>query len=800
MFTPTWSRGSKRILAWLACVLVTCATTVAFAAPEARILRIDPRASQAQGDPVLTTVIEVVENRRLADVTQGCGEARGDAQLDCLGAALDSKPLYTPFPFPHRNAIFTVTVDGSDLPAKYVRHARWGESVQKPGVGTAWLVLVDADKRMGKAFDDAKALALALVNALGPNDIINVMFFNDRQVVRDSKWIPAAQKARAATFVTSSDGPYASQGRNRALLTIIKNGATDGFRSLGGVGQSGINVPLHQAMVVISTGFGGADPSTTGPGAMQLQQYLTGGRFPEDNTALPKMPTPVISIFVPTPTFDEFRQNSVEFMQNLANPEIGGYFNVMRAGQGSRANNIVNAVRTRFSFMHVVEWRVSCLAPTVEQTFKLVFNNVTPPIIGDNTFKNVPMGVDPTTWPLDVNIDYSQKMAEHEGGVYPGGSLKVYGNFCWGGAKERAEVYFLPAGQPLPTALSGADVEKAKRTQQQLIAMGMKGETVEANDGFVEFRAPAKDKILHGSGNKAVVRLVVYDNKAHRVSGVTANRIIELKGTTQPFPLLWVLVAAFAFVVVVLLVLIAVRSGSKRRGAPPPAPVAAPPPGGYAPPGGYGPGTPGGPGGYGAGGAGGYGVPPGGYGVPPGAPPPGYGAAPGYAPPPGYGPPPGAPPGYPGGAPQAAPGFGPQGTAPVNPEFMYGSGGQPPKLGVTNDLPAQGAPPPNPYAAAPAVVSRAVLQGAGGVFTVLPGVEMRVGRDGAQCSILLAEPRVSGVHATVKLENGQLLVRDESSNNGTLVNGNRIGAGTWMPVPNGSLLRFGPAEFSVRLE
>ena len=51
-------------------------------------------------------------------------------------------------------------------------------------------------------------------------------------------------------------------------------------------------------------------------------------------------------------------------------------------------------------------------------------------------------------------------------------------------------------------------VEKAKRTQQQLIAMGMKGTALEANDGYGLFVAPKNDKILHGSGKQAVVRLV----------------------------------------------------------------------------------------------------------------------------------------------------------------------------------------------------------------------------------------------------------------------------------------------------
>ena len=126
---------------------------------------------------------------------------------------------------------------------------------------------------------------------------------------------------------------------------------------------------------------------------------------------------------------------------------------------------------------------------------------------------------------------------------------------------------------------------------------------------------------------------------------------------------------------------------------------------------------------------------------------------------------------------------------------MYGN--QAPGLAPA-PMPAAAAPP-NPYGA-PTHVSRATLQGAAGVFTVVPGVEMRAGRDGSQCGILLTEARVSGVHATLRLDGGQLLVRDEQSNNGTQVNGTRLPPGVWTPAPTGSLVRFGPVEFTVRLE
>jgi len=76
---------------------------------------------------------------------------------------------------------------------------------------------------------------------------------------------------------------------------------------------------------------------------------------------------------------------------------------------------------------------------------------------------------------------------------------------------------------------------------------------------------------------------------------------------------------------------------------------------------------------------------------------------------------------------------------------------------------------------------------------------VRVGRDPAQCPITLAEPRVSGVHATLRFDGGHLNVRDEGSNNGTYVNGTRIAPNAFTPVPSGAQLRFGPVEFTVRL-
>jgi len=137
-------------------------------------------------------------------------------------------------------------------------------------------------------------------------------------------------------------------------------------------------------------------------------------------------------------------------------------------------------------------------------------------------------------------------------------------------------------------------------------------------------------------------------------------------------------------------------------------------------------------------------------------------------------------------------------------DFMYG-GQQQPKYGLTGAQPQHAAPPPDPYGmggAAPAMGggTRAVLSGTPGNFPIPPGGELLIGRDSARCQVILQEPRVSATHAAVRFDGGQIFVRDEGSNNGTLVNGNRIAPGVMTPVPPGSIIRFGPVEFVVRVE
>jgi pSer/pThr/pTyr-binding forkhead associated (FHA) protein len=122
----------------------------------------------------------------------------------------------------------------------------------------------------------------------------------------------------------------------------------------------------------------------------------------------------------------------------------------------------------------------------------------------------------------------------------------------------------------------------------------------------------------------------------------------------------------------------------------------------------------------------------------------------------------------------------------------------PPDFPLTSAHQSPLEPPANPYGNAGA--SSASIVGAAGQFAIRAGVEVRVGRDPAACPITLAEPRISGIHATLKFEAGQLMVRDEGSNNGTYLANTRIPAHVWTPVSPGSNLRFGPVEFTAKID
>jgi pSer/pThr/pTyr-binding forkhead associated (FHA) protein len=96
--------------------------------------------------------------------------------------------------------------------------------------------------------------------------------------------------------------------------------------------------------------------------------------------------------------------------------------------------------------------------------------------------------------------------------------------------------------------------------------------------------------------------------------------------------------------------------------------------------------------------------------------------------------------------------------------------------------------------------ARAVLVGPAGRFTVLSGSDLRCGRDGSRCAAVIANPQVSGLHATFRLEGDTLLVRDEGSASGTRIDDMLLEPGKWQPVEDGSEVRLGPEQLRVSRE
>jgi hypothetical protein len=603
----------------------------ALAFPESHVLRIDPRAAQSGGAPILSTLVEVVEFHSPSDALAQCNTKTGNAELDCWSDAVQRDGvLWTGFDFSkvQANAVFAAKVNGTDIPARVEGSAvKWSDAQNQPGVGTAWVIAIDGSQSSADRFRDAQEIAYAFVKQMQPNDLMDIIIFDshDHQYLADSKWKSYATKERDDLVHTLDKAAPSKTAQDRSLFSILQNVISDAFGSLGNFSATQ-TIPMHQALVVLSNGYAKADAGTTGPSAQAFSQYLNKGRFPDDNTAQVKTPLPVISVWLPPGTTtmvgDMLRNNENQFMQSLANTKIGGFYTVVRGGQGqAKAPGIVNAVRKRFNSMYVVKWRLSCLAPTVEQSFSLNFRNTTPPITGDNTFKDVPIGVDPTQWPLDIDIERTQAEANATP-IFPGGKMKVFGEFCWAGAKDRAEAYFIPGGSKPDPQLASGNADAIKNAVQSLVQQNMRASALEVGDTFVTFQVPDEEKLLEGNGDNTVAHVIIYDNGARRLSGHDEKTIVTVKAAKKPFPILIVAGAGGAVLVVGLLLIVIMRGGGggggrgKRAGMPPPAPIVA---GGPLPP-------------YGGGG-GPYGPPPtGGYG-----PPPPYGGTPPY----GQGPPPG---------------------------------------------------------------------------------------------------------------------------------------------------------------
>ncbi len=589
-----------RALAAALALLLVLAARPASAAVETKLLRIDPRAGVRDGAPLLTTVVELVQFSSLSEVVSnnGCAALRGDAYLNCLSAAVETpNAIAKPFPFPDAQARLFVRVDNAESPATFVSKTAWGAAKKDPLVGTAWLIALDASSMMGGRYQDAREVANQFIGALGPNDLAKLIIFDDKLNAyrANTAWTPARDKAKLIAVLAANGTPSASSGSGRPFGGQVKNIA----RAFGDLGNSGSvqNIPMMQAMVLLSNGAGREDGGSVAATAEVMKQFFNKGRFPEDNSASPKTPLPVISVYFPNArgfVNDKLSLNDFQYMQDIANPEIGGFFDIVQAGQSvTKARTIVKLVNDRFDKMWVVKWKLACLAPTVEQSFILAFDNTSPPIKPDATFKEVPLGVNPTQWPLDLNLAQT-KLEADANPLHPGGTFRVYGNFCWGGDKTRAEAYFVPAGSKPDPNVNRNDPRVAQQAMQTITAQNLRGGALEASDTFVSLQVPDDEKILEGNGEQMITRLVLYDNRAKRASGYDEKTVLTLKAQKKPMNILLIAGIGGGVVVIILLLVVLLRGGGGgggkrgRSAAPPAAPVVAGGPAPYGGGGGYG--------------------------------------------------------------------------------------------------------------------------------------------------------------------------------------------------------------------
>jgi hypothetical protein len=326
------------------------------AAVETRLLRIDPRAGVNEGTPVLTSVVELVQFSSLSEVVSnaGCGVLKGDALLACISTAVE-KPgaIAKPFPFPDAQARLMVRVDGGENLATFAGKTAWGQSKKDPLVGTAWLIALDASSMMGARYQDAREVANQFIGSMGPNDIAKLIIFDDK-----------LNAYRANTEVGHREGEVEAHRRARRQPRSLALAAAAGaalrrsseehhVKAFGDLGNSGSiqNIPMMQAMVLLSNGAGRKDAGVAAR-AEVMKQYFNNGRFPEDNTAAPKTPLPVISIFFPKraeASNKALRRTTSSSCRISSNPEIGGFFDIVQAGQSvEKARTIVSLVKKRF--------------------------------------------------------------------------------------------------------------------------------------------------------------------------------------------------------------------------------------------------------------------------------------------------------------------------------------------------------------------------------------------------------------------------------------------------------------------
>ena len=292
------------------------------------------RACEA-GAPILTTVVEVVQFNSLTDGARAVRDDEGlQPALDCMSDILEKpKSTWSAFPFLKDKATLLVKVDGRDRPATVEGEPKtWAASLKDPNVGTAWLVVLDAAAGMGSRYlrgargrqrlhpDDAAERPHEhhdLRRPAGVRELEAGRRTRSAQLANVLKEVATNVRRTAATARCSSRSrrwrPTASTtsatARARRASRCTRRWSSSRTARVATTWRARRRWPRASTL----TRRRGASRRTTRPRRRRRCRSSRSGS---------RRPSSLLN--------DVYKNNDEQFMQALANPEVGGFFDIVR--------------------------------------------------------------------------------------------------------------------------------------------------------------------------------------------------------------------------------------------------------------------------------------------------------------------------------------------------------------------------------------------------------------------------------------------------------------------------------------
>ena len=382
-----------------------------------------------------------------------CASVTGAATLACWSEQLE-KPgaLWEPVPLPRAERALPREGRRARTRSRSSPTRRSGARRRTSRTsGTAWLVAVDSSSGDGRPLRRRarhRARAHRGDAAERPDGPHVLRRRAGRQ--RHASGRRSSSAPTSATRSTTSSRPSRSHGRDRALFSQIKKMTQDAFGSLGNSDQPD-TVPLHQAMVRPLERRRPRRPGEREPERRRLPPVprSAGASRPTTRRSRRRRCRSSRSGSPTRTSLTEniYRNNEAQFMQSLANPEIGGFFDIVQEGAGRREGQDDHRPRARALQRDVAR-------PLDDELHQLERRaDVQPRLREHQARRSRPTARSRTCRSASTrrsgrstSTSAKTRKAAQDNPLYPGGQFTVYGDFCWGGDKTRAEAYFIPAG------------------------------------------------------------------------------------------------------------------------------------------------------------------------------------------------------------------------------------------------------------------------------------------------------------------------------------------------------------------